>query len=101
MKKVIYFIFALITIGYIAFLCYYNIAGSTSAVLNYIAIYGGLAIALAYAAVNFLGSPLKIVFFILLIVAVVVLVLTIAVPGIFRNMFGITSPETGSFINLL
>ncbi len=100
MKKVIYFILAVITIAYVGFLCYVNIVPSTSAVLNYIAIYGGLAIALAYAAINFVGSPLKIVFFILLIISVIVLILTIAVPGIFRSMFGINT-EPGSFMNLL
>lgn len=101
MKKLVYFVFALITIAYVAFLCYINIVPTTSAVLNYIAVYGGLAIALAYAAVNFFGSPLKIVFFVLLVVSVIVLVLTIAVPGVFRNMFGITEPGPNSFINLL
>ena len=99
MKKIVYFIFAVITIVYVGFLCYTNIVPQTSAILNYVAIYGGLAIALAYATVNFFGSPLKIVFFVLLVVAVIVLLLTIAVPGIFRNMFGITEPET--FINIL
>ena len=101
MKKIIYFIFAVITIAYVGFLCYINIVPPTSVWLNYLAIYGGLAIALAYAAVNFVGSPLKIVFFILLIVSVIVLVLTIAIPGIFRNMFGVGGGNTGSFINIL
>ena len=89
MKKVIYFILAIITIGYIGFLCYVNLVGTTSAILNYVSVYGGLAIALAYAAINFFGNPLKIVFFILLILATIVLVLTIVVPDFFRNIFGI------------
>lgn len=98
MKKIIYFILAVITIAYVGFLCYINIVPPTSEILNYISIYGGLAIALAYAAVNFFGSPLKVVFFVLLVVAVVVLALTIAIPGIFRSMFGIEDP--GAWINI-
>lgn len=91
MKRIIYFILAILTIVYIAFLCYVNIMGSPSQALNYVAIYGGLAIALAYAIVNFFGNPLKILFLVLLIIAVIVLILTIAVPDIFRNLFGLTA----------
>lgn len=99
MKKIIYFIFALITIVYVAFLCYYNITNVSSQVLDYIAIYGGLVIALMYAAVNFFGSPLKIVFFVLLVLMVIVLILTIAIPDVFRNLLGIESTE--AFLNIL
>ena len=93
MKKIIYFIFALITIVYVAFLCYYNITNVSSDVLNYIAIYGGLVIALMYAAVNFFGSPLKIIFFVLLVLMVIILILTIAIPDVFRDLLGIKSAE--------
>ncbi len=99
MKKIIYFIFALITIVYVAFLCYYNITNVSSQVLDYIAIYGGLVIALMYAAVNFFGSPLKIVFFVLLVLMVIVLILTIAIPDVFRNLLGIESAE--AVLNIL
>lgn len=99
MKKIIYFIFALITIVYLAFLCYYNITNVSSQVLDYIAIYGGLVIALMYAAVNFFGSPLKIVFFVLLVLMVIVLILTIAIPDVFRNLLGIESAE--AVLNIL
>ena len=99
MKKIIYFIFALITIVYVAFLCYYNITNVSSQVLDYIAIYGGLVIALMYAAVNFFGSPLKIVFFVLLVLMVVILILTIAIPDVFRNLLGIESAE--AVLNML
>lgn len=89
MKSVIYFILAILTTGYIGFLCYVNIVGleNVSQILNYVAIYGGLVIALAYAAINFFGNPLKIVFFILLVIAVIVLILTIAMPDAFRELF--------------
>ena len=99
MRKIIYFIFALITIVYVAFLCYYNITNVSSQVLDYIAIYGGLVIALMYAAVNFFGSPLKIVFFVLLVLMVIILILTIAIPDVFRNLLGIESAE--AVLNIL
>lgn len=89
MKSIVYFILACLTIIYIGFLCYVNIAGTKSDIEYYVSVYGALAIALAYAGVNFFGNPLKIVFFILLVLAVIVLILTIAVPGIFRSLFGI------------
>ena len=89
MKKSLYFILAIITIVYIGFLCYANLVGleNLSKIMNYIAIYGGLLIALLYAGINFFGNPLKIVFFILLIVMIVLLILTIAIPDIFRSLF--------------
>ena len=70
MKKIIYFILAIITILYIGLLCYANIAPNEPTWIMYISIYGGLTIALAYAVVNFVGSPLKIAFLIILIIAV-------------------------------
>ena len=89
MKTVLYFILAVLTIVYIGFLCYVNLIGieAISLVLSYIAIYGGLGIALLYAAINFFGSPLKIVFFILLVVTTIILILTIAIPDVFRKLF--------------
>ncbi len=89
MKSIVYFILAVITIVYIGFLCYVNIAGTNSDVEYYISVYGALAIALAYAGINFFGNPLKIVFFILLIIAVIILVLTIALPDVFKSLFGV------------
>lgn len=100
MKSILYFILAILTIVYIGFLCYVNIAGDFTGVLKYISVYGGLIIALLYAAINFFGNPLKIVFFILLILAVVVLILTIAIPDSFRELFGIKENVEG-YINLL
>lgn len=89
MKSVVYFILAVLTIVYIGFLCYVNIAEPAGAVIEYISVYGGLLIALLYAGINFFGNPLKIVFFVLLILAVVVLILTIVIPDVFRNLFGV------------
>ncbi len=91
MKSIVYFILACLTIVYIGLLCYVNIYGAEniSKVIYYLSIYGGLGIALLYAGVNFFGNPLKVVFFILLIVMVILLILTIAMPGVFRNLFHI------------
>ena len=91
MKKILYFILACITLFYIGVLCYANIVPDEPSWIYYIELYGGIVIALAYAAINFFGSPLKIVLFILLVVAAVVLVLTICIPEVFRDLFGIVA----------
>lgn len=91
MKKILYFVLAIITIVYIGVLCYANIAVNEPAWMYYVEVYGGLAIALAFSVVNLFGSPLKIAFFIILIIAVVVLILTLCIPDIIRNFLGIIS----------
>ena len=96
MKSTLYFILACLTIAYIGFLCYVNIVGVSAAWMSYLAIYGGLGIALLYAAINFFGNPLKTVFFVLLVLAVVVLVLTIAMPDVFRKLFKVA--QAGSTV---
>lgn len=89
MKRTVYFILAVITIAYIGVLCYANIAPDVPDWISYIEIYGGVAIAVLYAAINFFGSPLKTVFFVLLVLSVVLLVLSIVIPEVFRELFGI------------
>ncbi len=89
MKKILYFVLACLTIVYILFLCYANIWGFSAEWMQYLAIYGGLGIAILYATINFFGSPLKTVFFILLILAVIILILTIAIPDIFKTLFNV------------
>ncbi|MBQ8444741.1 MAG: hypothetical protein IJX25_05265 [Clostridia bacterium] len=91
MKRILYFILAVITIAYIGVLCYANIAIDEPSWIGYIEVYGGLVIALAYAAINFFGSPLKTVFFILLVLAVVLLILSIVIPDVFRQLLGIVA----------
>lgn len=54
-----------------------------------IANYGGIAIVFLYALVNFFGNPLKTVFFVLLVLVLVIWILTLAIPGVFQNLFGI------------
>ena len=92
MKSILYFVLAILTIVYIGFLCYVNIAGATTGAQYYISVYGGLCIALAYAAINLFGNPLKIVFFVLLIIAVILLfrkayIIAINAQTIFGTMF--------------
>lgn len=100
MKTILYFVLAVLTIGYIALLCYCNVAVEVNQTIQMIANYGGLAIMLAYAAINFFGNPLKIAFFILLVLATVFLILTAVIPDTFRNLFGIIVDNTtnGAFI---
>ena len=100
MKTVLYFVLAVLTIGYIALLCYCNVAVEVNKTIQMIANYGGLAIMLAYAGINFFGNPLKIAFFILLVLATVFLILTAVIPNTFRNLFGIIvdNTTTGAFI---
>ena len=91
MKRILYFILAIITLVYMGFLCYANLIGFENLAewMNYIAVYGGLVIALLYAGINFFGNPLKIVFFILLIIMAVLLILIIVLPDQFRELFKI------------
>lgn len=89
MKKIVYFVLACLTIIYIGFLCYANIIVDGPAWFYYLEVYGALGIAIAYAFINFFGSPLKMVFFILLIVAVVALVLSVCIPDAIRSFFGL------------
>ena len=98
MKTILYFILSVITIIFVGFLCYVNIVGleNVSLALNYVAVYGGLVIALAYAAINFFGNPLKTVLFIILVVMVIVLIFTLAIPDSFRSLFGINGNPEGT-----
>lgn len=91
MKSTLYFILALLTLAYIGLLCYVNIAVDVATWMHYVSMYGGVGIALLYAAINFFGSPVKVIFFILLVLAVVVLILTIVLPDTFRSLFNIAS----------
>lgn len=94
MKTILYFVLAILTIGYIALLCYCNVAIEVNETVRLIANYGGLAIMLAYAAINFFGNPLKVAFFILLVLATVFLILTAVMPDTFRELFHIIQDNT-------
>ena len=94
MKTILYFVLAVLTICYIGLLCYCNVATQVNQTIQMIANYGGLAIMLAYAAINFVGNPLKVAFFVLLIIATIFLILTAVIPDVFRNLFGIIVENT-------
>lgn len=96
MKKVLYTILSILSIVYIGFLVVHVVRTQTSWDPNMggfekwfdlIINFGGVAIIFCFALVNFAGSPLKTVFFILLILAIVCYVIVLAVPDFFYNMF--------------
>ena len=108
MKKVLYTILSILSIVYIAFLAI-NIVRMNTAwnpdfgwfekVFKIIVDFGGVAIIFCFALVNFAGSPLKTVFFILLILAIVLYVIVLATPDFIYNLFGgHTSAEISSFM---
>jgi hypothetical protein len=87
MKKVMYTILSVLSIIYIVFLALHVIRSQTAWDPNMgwfakwfdlIVNFGGIAIIFCFALVNFAGSPLKTVFFILLIAAIVLYVIVLA-----------------------
>lgn len=96
MKKIIYTILSILSIVYIAFLAVNVIKTETDWIPNFgwfeewfkiIVNFGGVAIIFAFALVNFTGNPLKMVFFVLLIVAIVVYIVVMAAPDFFYGLF--------------
>lgn len=96
MKKVLYTILSVLSIVYIGFLVLNVIReeghlqidlGWFEKIFKTIVNFGGVAIIFAFALVNFAGSPLKTVFFILLILAIVCYVIVLCVPEFFSNLF--------------
>lgn len=105
MKKILYTILSVLSIAYIAFLIVDIIGeqdiinlnlGEFQKIFDIIVNFGGVAIIFCFALVNFAGSPLKTVFFILLILAIVLYIVVLIVPDFFANLF---APK--AFINLL
>ncbi len=96
MKKIIYTILSICAIIYIAFLSVDilientdwspNMQGFTSW-FNFIVDFGGVAIIFCFALVNFTGNPLKLVFFTLLIVAILVYIVIAIMPDWLFNLF--------------
>ena len=87
MKTVLYFILSILTIVYVGFMCYLNIfpddVNATTVlgqILKYIQLYGGIVLVFVFAFVNFFGSPLKAVFFTILIIVAIAFVITAVVP---------------------
>lgn len=103
MKKIIYTILSILSIIYIVFLAL-NVMrnhgwnpdmGWFEKWFDLIVNFGGVAIIFCFALVNFAGSPLKTVFFVLLILAIVIYVVVLAVPDFFYNIF---NPSTGAAV---
>lgn len=102
MKSIVYFILSVCVIIYVAVLSVINIYGTVAVelwgvggqIMLGIASYGGIAIVFLYALVNFFGNPLKTVFFVLLVLALIIWILTLTIPGVFRNLFGIAGTIT-------
>ena len=104
MKKIIYTILSILSIVYIVFLALSVIKNQTAwnpdmgafeKWFDLIVNFGGVAIIFCFALVNFAGSPLKTVFFVLLILAIVIYVVVLAVPDFFYNIF---NPSTGAAV---
>ncbi len=96
MKKLIYTILSICAIIYIGFLIVNVIIQKTAwapdmggfqGVFDFIVNFGGVAIIFAFALVNFAGNPLKVVFFVLLILAIVAYIIVLAVPDFVYNLF--------------
>jgi len=60
---------------------------------NLIVNFGGIAIIFCFALVNFAGSPLKTVFFILLILAIVAYIIVLSTPDTFYGWFNKVSTD--------
>lgn len=102
MKKVIYTILSVLSIVYIVFLALHVIQTQTAWNPNMgwfqkwfdlIVNFGGIAIIFCFALVNFAGSPLKTVFFILLIAAIVLYVIILATPDSIYKLFTDVTPQ--------
>ena len=95
MKKLLYTILSVLSIVYIVFLALNVMRGHGWNVdmgwfekwFDLIVNFGGIAIIFCFALVNFAGSPLKIVFFILLILAIVLYVIVLAAPDFIYGIF--------------
>lgn len=96
MKKILYTILSVCSIIYISFLVVHVLIQNTvwqpdmgwfESWFNLIVNFGGVAIIFCFALVNFTGNPLKVVFFILLIIAIVAYVVVLAVPDFVYNIF--------------
>lgn len=108
MKRVLYTILSILSIVYIGFLIVNVIKTQTSwnpdmgafaKWFDMIVNFGGVAIIFCFALVNFAGSPLKTVFFILLILAIVVYIIVLATPDTFYGWFNKVSTDAVGMIS--
>lgn len=101
MKKILYTVLSILSIVYIGFLIVHVIDAQTAwepdmggfrPWFDLIVNFGGVAIIFLFALVNFAGNPLKVAFFILLIVAIVVYIIVMACPDVIYSWFSSTNP---------
>ena len=101
MKKVLYTILSILSVDYICFLIVNVIdtqtawepdMGAFRTWFDLIVNFGGVAIIFCFALVNFAGNPLKVVFFIILIVAIVVYIIVMACPDVIYSWFSSVNP---------
>ena len=101
MKKVLYTILSILSVVYICFLIVNVIdtqtawepdMGAFRTWFDLIVNFGGVAIIFCFALVNFAGNPLKVVFFIILIVAIVVYIIVMACPDVIYSWFSSVNP---------
>ena len=91
MRKVLYFIFAILGLAYIAIMALYGVnlmhpfmtEFFTSDIFNFVSKWGMLVIIGGFCFTNFFGKTLKLIFFFLLIAAVTLFVLAHGSPEIF------------------
>ena len=102
MTKILYTVLSVLSIIYIGFLIVNVVMeavpewnpdmGGFEPWFRAIVNFGGVAIIFCFALVNFAGSPLKVVFFILLIVAIVIYVIVMACPEFIYSWFAQITP---------
>ena len=101
MKKVLYTILSILSVVYICFLIVHVLDTQTAwepdmggfrTWFDLIVNFGGVAIIFCFALVNFAGNALKVVFFIILIVAIVVYIIVMACPDVIYSWFSSTNP---------
>lgn len=102
MKTVLYFVLSILAIAYVGFMCALNInpgliesAGAFGKFLEFVRQYGGVILVFVFAFVNFFGSPLKAVFFTILIIVAIFYIITAAAPQI----FGFVKNQVNLWIN--
>lgn len=91
MRKVLYFIFAILGLAYIALMALYGVnlmhpfmtEFFTSEIFGYISTWGSLVIIGGFCFTYFFGKTLKLIFFFLLLAAVILYVLAFGFPQIF------------------
>lgn len=94
-KKILYFVLSVAVLAYIGVMIYVacvpdlNALGAAGKVLYYISMYGGVALLVAFAAVNFTGNIFKIILLILLILAAIFYLFVIIFPDYFAGLFGV------------